>query len=96
MSVHTNIRFQLKTAERHFRYACQQVMMISRQVEEVTRRYHGVDRTGDTISRYNIRLRLSILDGVRNMYYEFAAKKAAEIVELQQCVLDVISHTRRE
>ncbi|KAH3711368.1 hypothetical protein DPMN_070876 [Dreissena polymorpha] len=93
MSSHTNIRFQLKTAERHFRYACQQVMIISRQVVKKTRRCHGVVRTGDTIFRYNIRLRLSILDGVRNMYYEFAARKAAEIVELQQRVLGVISHS---
>ena len=90
MSAHINIRVKLTSAERHFRYACQQVMIISRHVEEATRRYHNADRTGDKIFKYNIRLRLSVLDGVRNMYYEFAAKKAAEIVELQQHLLDVI------
>lgn len=65
-------------------------MIISRHVEEVTLRYHMADRAGDKNYRYNIRLRLSILDGVRNMYYEYAAKKAAEIVELQKRVLRVI------
>ncbi|KAH3710537.1 hypothetical protein DPMN_070021 [Dreissena polymorpha] len=64
-------------------------MIISSHLEEATLRYHVADRTGHKIFNYNIRLRLSILDGVRNMYYEFAAKKADEIIE-QQSVFDVI------
>ncbi|KAH3710544.1 hypothetical protein DPMN_070030 [Dreissena polymorpha] len=82
MSVHRNIQVKLTSAERQFRYACRQVMIISRHLEEATLRYHVADRTDHKIFSYNIRLRLSILDGVRNMYYEFAAKKAAEIIEL--------------
>ncbi|KAH3747766.1 hypothetical protein DPMN_182196 [Dreissena polymorpha] len=88
MSVH--IRVKLTAAERHFRHACQQVTIISRHMEEATIRFHAADKAGDKNFRYHIRLRLSILDGVRNMYYEYAAKKATEIVELQQRVLDVI------
>ncbi|KAH3710548.1 hypothetical protein DPMN_070034 [Dreissena polymorpha] len=68
MSAPINIRVKLTSAGRHFRYACQQVMIISCHVEEATRRYHNADRTGDKIFKYNIRLRLSVLDGVRNMY----------------------------
>ncbi|KAH3876687.1 hypothetical protein DPMN_000535 [Dreissena polymorpha] len=65
-------------------------MIISRHVEEATRRYQSVDQNVDKISSYSLRLRLSILDGVRNVYNEFAAKQAAENVELQQRVIDVI------
>ncbi|KAH3897913.1 hypothetical protein DPMN_022109 [Dreissena polymorpha] len=65
-------------------------MIISRHSEEATLRNHVADRTGHKIFSYNIRLRLSILDGVRNMYNEIAAKKAADIIELQQIVFDVI------
>ncbi|KAH3752873.1 hypothetical protein DPMN_187499 [Dreissena polymorpha] len=90
MSTHTYMQVKLTSAERQFRYACRQVMIISSHLEEATLQYHVADRTGNKIFSYNIRLRLSILDGVRNMFYEFAAKKAAEIIELQQSVFDVI------
>lgn len=90
MSVNMNadLRRRLRHSEIFFRRACAQVFLLNRQVEEATIRFHIADDAGNKVHRYNVRLRLSILEGVRNMFYEFASKKAADIVELQRCILD--------
>jgi hypothetical protein len=90
MSVNMNadLRQRLRHAEIFFRRACEQVFVLNRQVEEATLRFHDADAASNKVRRYNVRLRLSVLEGVRNMFYEYAAKKAADIVELQRCVLD--------
>ena len=90
MSVNMNadLRLRLRHAEVFFRRACEQVLLLNRQVEEATLRFHDADAASNKVSRYNVRLRLSVLEGVRNMFYEYAAKKAADIVELQRSVLD--------
>lgn len=95
MSVNMNadLRRRLRHSELYFRRACEQVFLLNRQVEETTVRFHVADDAGNKVHRYNVRLRLSILEGVRNMFYEYAAKKAAAIVELQRCILetDIVS-----
>ncbi|KAL4218398.1 hypothetical protein ACF0H5_023134 [Mactra antiquata] len=83
-----DLRHRLMTSERYFRRACEQVFILNRLVEETTVRFNIADARQNQITRYNVRLRLSVLEGVRNMFYEFAAKKAADIVELQRHILD--------
>lgn len=90
MSVNMNpdLSRRLRHAEIFFRRACEQVFILNRQVEEATIRYLDSEASHNKVHRYNVRLRLSVLEGVRNMFYEYAAKKAADIVELQRLVLD--------
>lgn len=86
---YTSLRRQLISTESFFRKSCEQVFVLNRHVQETTRRFNSSDHKGNKVLRYSLRLRLSVLEGVRNMYYEFAAKQAAEIVELQRRILDV-------
>ena len=90
MSINMNsiLRHDLLSAELNFRKACQQVFVLNQQVEQTTTRYNEADAAENKVLRYNIRLRLSVLEGVRNMFYEYAAKKAADIVDLQNRVLE--------
>jgi hypothetical protein len=45
--------------------------------------------------RYSLRLRIAIVDGMRNMYYDYAHKKAEVVTELRQElfgeVVDIVS-----
>lgn len=87
INMDASIRRRLISTESYFRRACEQVYVLNGQIHETKRRFNEADDRQNKVSRYNLRLRLSVLEGVRNMFYEFAAKKAAEIVELQRHVL---------
>lgn len=47
-------------------------------------RYHAARSNGNRSFRYKLRLRLAIVEGIRNMYYEYANRKAFEIVNLRR------------
>jgi len=89
VNMSASIRRQLINTECCFRKSCEQVFVLNRQVQETTRRFNKAEQKNNKVLRYSLRLRLSVLEGVRNMYYELAAKKAADIVELQRRVLDI-------
>ena len=79
----------LSKAEVCFRRACEQVIILNRNVEDMTIKFNMADADGNRCMRYNIRMRMSVMEGVRNMFYEFASKKAADIVTLQRTILQV-------
>lgn len=86
--MNATLRKKLISAESYFRKACEQVFVLNRHVEETTQRFNDAEVLGNKVLRYNLRLRLSVLEGVRNMFYEFAAKKATEITQLQRHILN--------
>lgn len=79
------VRRDLDVAEHHFRKSCEQVFILDRQLQSLTDRINDTDITKTL--RYQLRLRASVVEGVRNMYYEFAAHKATTITQLQRLVL---------
>ena len=81
------LRDDLSVAEHHFRRACEQVLVLNKEVEQLTNKYNEADATDNKTLRYRLRLRISVMEGVRNMFYEFAAIKASVITQLQQCIL---------
>ena len=81
------LRDDLDAAESLFRRACEQVLVLNKQVENLTSRYSESEQRGNKIVYYQLRLRISILEGVRNMFYEYAAQKANVITELQRHIL---------
>ena len=83
-----SLRQRLLEAEKLFRKACEQFTVLNRHVEELNVRFREADISGHRVLRYNIRLRLSVIEGVRNMFYEYAAMKSTEIIELQRRVLE--------
>lgn len=53
-------------------------------MEGVLYRYHDARARTNRSFRYKLRLRLAIVEGIRNMFYEYANRKAFEIVNLRR------------
>ena len=89
MSINMNaaVREDLVLAERQFRLACEQVLILNKEVEHLTKRYESATTRGNKTLRDQLRLRISVAEGVRNMFYEFADYKATVITQLQRLVL---------
>ena len=73
----------IRSSNKVFRRACSQVILLNHQIESAKARY---DRTRDVrrlAFRYSNRLKLTSLEGVRNLIYEYACAKCSEIEGLQ-------------
>ena len=61
-------RFTLNVAERRFKKACDQIVLLNQRLGEVQKRYKMAKRTNNRSFRYNLRLKLAVIEGARNMY----------------------------
>ncbi|WAR28903.1 hypothetical protein MAR_014607 [Mya arenaria] len=77
-------RLILRRTQDHFRCACDQIILLNRRMEGVLFRYHAARANTNRGFRYKLRLRLAIVEGIRNMFYEYANRKASEIVNLRR------------
>ena len=66
-----------------FRRACSQVILLNHQIEAAKARYDRARAVKRLSFRYSNRLKLTSLEGVRNLVYEFACVKCEEIEGLQ-------------
>ena len=93
-------RFTLLEKERRFRRACEQIVQLNYKLDDMQSRYLGAKRDGLRTFRYNYRLRLSVIEGLRNMYYDYAHQKAEDISglrnELYGEIVDVVSGSEDE
>lgn len=74
---------KLMEAERSFKRACDEIIALNRQLDELSRRYEKASKENRRSFRYSLRLRMAVTEGVRNMFYEYASAKADEITELR-------------
>ncbi|KAK3598064.1 hypothetical protein CHS0354_015981, partial [Potamilus streckersoni] len=70
--------------ERHFKGACEQIVLLNKKILALQKRYKKAKNDKMRPFQYNIQLRLAVVEGVRNMYYEYLYKTAEQIVELRQ------------
>lgn len=82
--VMTAKRIILRRTQHNFRRACDQIVLLNRRMEGVLYRYHEARTHTNRSFRYKLRLRLAIVEGIRNMFYEYANRKAYEIVSLRR------------
>jgi len=83
-----NMRFTLVDTERKLKRACDQIVMLNRKVKELHDRYEKVKKDDNKMYRYNIRLKIATVEGVRNMYYEYAQMRAWEVSSLRQKLIN--------
>lgn len=88
MKVSLNKRFTLSDAERRFRRACDQIVLLNQKLGEVQKRYKNARNTNNRSFRYNLRLKLAVVEGVRNMYYDYAYTKADQVADLRRELFD--------
>ncbi|OWF54422.1 hypothetical protein KP79_PYT08638 [Mizuhopecten yessoensis] len=75
---------RLFRSEGNFSRAVSHMDMIGDRIRKLMTRHDRAQRSGMNALKYNLRIRLAVMEGVRNMYYEFAKKRAEEVVTLRK------------
>ncbi|KAK6178891.1 hypothetical protein SNE40_011376 [Patella caerulea] len=74
----SRLKVTLSETEYRFRRACEQVILLNNKLQDLQVRYDRAKRDELRPFRYNIRLRMSVAEGVRN-----AHQKADEVLSLR-------------
>lgn len=74
---------ELHQLEEKFYKACDQIVIIDRKLQDMTHRYNVANKTGHHSMRYNRRLQLVTLEGVRAAFYQFAEITAGKMTDLR-------------
>lgn len=77
---------ELYETEMRFKKACEQVVLLNDKLEGLQRRYDKARQENHRSFRYNLRLKMASVEGVRNAYFEYACVKAEKIAELRYYV----------
>ena len=81
MKVSLDKRFTLSDAERRFRRACDQIVLLNQKLGEVQKRYKKARSINNRSFRYNLRLKLAVIEGARNIFYDYAYTKADQVAD---------------
>lgn len=73
--------------DKKFRRACHHIRMLNRHIEDIQIRYDRAFSSGQRSFRYTHRLKLATYEGMRNMYYEYACRRADELEKMQDCLI---------
>lgn len=76
-----------QTLDKKFRQACHHIRMLNRHIEGIQVRYDRAFSSGRKSFRYAHRLKLATYEGMRNMYYEYACRRADELEKMQDCLI---------
>lgn len=82
--IYNERRDNLVDAERRFRRSCEQIVMLNRALTTLQKRYDNAKRRNVRSFRYHLRLRLAVIEGMRNVYYDYAHEKAKQVAELRR------------
>ena len=82
--------YKIRDLNKKFRLSCTQLIHINNLIEETEVRYNHSQQVNRRSYRYILRLWLCSLEGVRNMFYEYAYAKADELEKMQ---LDLYNKT---
>jgi hypothetical protein len=75
---------ELFDTERKFRKACLQLIFLNKRINNMKARYKKAKTDNFNRFRYNLRLKLAVVEGVRNMYYEYAHMKAEQVADIRR------------
>ena len=73
--------------DRKFRRACHHIRVLNRKIECVQVRYDRAFEAQRRSFRYTHRLKLATFEGVRNMYYEYACRRADQLERMQAILI---------
>ena len=76
--------FYLMDSERRFQKACQQIVQLQQKMGDLQFRYNKAWRQNHRSFRYSLRLRMAVVEGLINMYYNYAHTKAYTIADLRR------------
>ncbi|OWF52593.1 hypothetical protein KP79_PYT04058 [Mizuhopecten yessoensis] len=67
-----------------FDRACQQIALLDQKIRDLEVRYKRAVKHKKNSFRYNLRLRLSVVTGVKMMYHHYASTKAEELSRIRR------------
>jgi len=67
-----------------FDRACQQIALLDQKIRDLEVRYKRAVKNKKNSFRYNLRLRLSVVTGVKMMYHHYASTKAEELSRIRR------------
>ena len=74
----------LRMTERKFNLAYNQVRILDQKIEDINTRYERAKLNRQKKFCYSLRLQLSVVEGTRNMYYEYVQRMAFTLDALQK------------
>lgn len=77
-------------ARMKFEKACQQIALLDQKIRDLEVRYKRAVRNKKNSFRYNLRLRLSVVTGVKMMYHHYASTKADELTRIRRSIQNSI------
>ena len=74
---------KLTDAERKTQVACQQMLLLSDQLDSLKTRYEKAVKANFRCFRYPLRMKIVTVEGVINMYYQYTVEKQKEVEVLR-------------
>ena len=65
---------KIKRVAAMFEKACWQVRLLNSQLDDLETRFKFSTENGNRVFNYNQRIKLCVMEGVRNVYYEYAQR----------------------
>ena len=89
---------KLRDQAHKFKKACRQIIILSHRIKDKQTRYDRAYTKNQRVWRYSLRLQLAVLEGMRNMFLEYAYRRADEIEALQDVLVaeGLMSDTEEE
>lgn len=66
-----------------FESVCEQIRLLNHRLDALHTRYSRANSGSHNRSRYTLRLQVSTLENIRNMFVEYASSKADQLIHLQ-------------
>lgn len=79
---------QMRKIDKNFRRVCEQLVLLNNCIEAYQKRYDRAVANNQRAFRYQHRLRLVTLEGVRNMFWEYASDRADKLDEMQDRLME--------
>ena len=79
---------EMRQMDRKFKRACQQVILLNNRIKETQTKYDRAVRKRRRSFRYHNRLRQVTLEGVRNMFLEYANRHGDRLDEMQDRLME--------
>lgn len=83
----SKLRDSLREQETYYGMACAQLTLLNERFEQLAKRYDIADKLGQKSFRYSLKLRMSVLEGVRKMFFRYATFKACHVNEIRHEIL---------
>ena len=82
---------EMRRMDRKFKRACEQVILLNNRLKETQTKYDRAVQKKHSSFRYHSRLRQVTLEGVRNMFLEYANRSADRLDKMQDRLMEEFS-----